>query len=104
MARRKLSDPKPLSTSSRLSSASKKAAQKVAEKLAAGKGETSSSTAATVNFPTVAFPANTSATNSTGNIAGTVPGLPNLTPDQVSGMLPKFDLSAYQISDPVTPP
>lgn len=102
MARRKLSDPKPLSTGTRLSSASKKAAQKVAEKLATGSSGTTSSTAA-VNLPSITFPATTSTTTSAGNIIGIVPGLPTLTPDQVSGMLPKFDLSAYQISDPLNP-
>jgi hypothetical protein len=85
-----------------LSSASKKAAQKVAEKLASGSREATSSTATAVNVPSVAFPTTTTSTN--GNIAGTVPGLPGLTPDQVSGMLPKFDLSAYQITDPLNPP
>jgi hypothetical protein len=100
MARPRLSDPKPLSTGTRLSSASKKAAQKVAEKLAAG--STESSTTAAVNLPSITFPTTTTSTN--GNIAGTVPGLPGLIPDQVSGMLPKFDLSAYQISDPLNPP
>lgn len=104
MARRKLSDPKPLSTGTRLSSASKKAAQKVAEKLAAGSTETTSSTAAAVNLPSITFPTTTSTTTSTGNITGTIPGLPTLTPDQVSGMLPKFDLTAYQITDPLNPP
>ena len=104
MARRNLSDPKPRATSSRLSSASKKAAQKVAEKLAAGSRETTSSTATAVNVPSVSFPATASTTSTNGSIAGTVPGLPGLTPDQVSGMLPKFDLSAYQITDPLNPP
>lgn len=103
MARRKLSDPKPLSTGTRLSSASKKAAQKVAEKLAAGSGETTSSTAV-INPPSITFPTTTSTTTSTGKITGTIPGLPTLTPDQISGMLPKFDLSAYQITDPLNPP
>jgi hypothetical protein len=104
MARRKLSDPKPLSTGTRLSSASKKAAQKVAEKLAAGSTETTSSTTAAVNLPSIAFPATTSTTTNAGNITGTVPGLPTLTPDQISGMLPKFDLSTYRIADPLNPP
>jgi hypothetical protein len=34
-----------------------------------------------------------------------VPGLPNtLTPNQVSGVMPKFNESAYNISDPLNPP
>jgi hypothetical protein len=88
-----------------LSSASKKAAQKVAEKLASGSKETVGAVAATVNnFPAVVGKATTGTSNTAGAISRTVPGLPDLTPDQVSGMLPKFDLSAYQISDPLNPP
>jgi hypothetical protein len=105
MARRKLSDPKPQATSSRLSSASKKAAQKVAEKLASGSKETVSTVAAAVNsFPAVVGKATTGKPSTAETVSGTVPGLPALTPDQVSGMLPKFDLGAYQISDPLNPP
>jgi hypothetical protein len=104
MARRNLSDPKPRATSSRLSSASKKAAQKVAEKLAAGSREATSSTTTAANVPTVTFPASASATNSAGTITGTVPGLPGLMPDQISGMLPNFDIGTYRITNPLNPP
>jgi DNA-binding ferritin-like protein len=44
------------------------------------------------------------AVNTATPAAFIVPGLPShITPDSIAGMLPKFDESAYQIVDPLTP-
>ena len=95
----------------RLNDASKtRAAKKVAEKV--GKGTSSSAKSASSLASKVsdavsnaASKANTSpSTSSAGKTAITVPGLADITPDKVSGMLPSFNSDSYQITDPLNPP
>lgn len=83
--------------STKLAGASKAAAKSVASKLA---GSTATTTAATPNtsIPSVAVSSNN------GKVAISVPGLSDITPDKVAAMLPQFNESAYQISDPLNPP
>ena len=51
-----------------------------------------------------AIAANTSISTN-GSIAVVVPGLAtHINPDAISGMLPQFNESAYQITDPLNPP
>jgi hypothetical protein len=70
----------------------------VASKIAGG----SKAKTATVDKPiaaAIAFPSSNATT------AVTLPGLPtNISPDRISGMLPQFNESAYQITDPLNPP
>lgn len=91
----------------KLSDASKtRAAKKVAEKV--GKGASSSAKATTnpaKSGSSLAPNINTSPTTSNaGNTVVTVPGLADITPDKVSGMLPSFNSDSYQIADPLNPP
>jgi hypothetical protein len=87
-----------------LSSARKSAAKKVAEKIAGGSKAKATST--TVDKPVAAAAlAYSPAVNTATPAAFVVPGLPShITPDAVVGMMPKFEESAYQISDPLNPP
>jgi hypothetical protein len=83
----------------RLSGARKTAAKNVAQKIAGG----SKAKAATIDQPVatsaITFPTPNATT------AVNLPGLPsNITPARISGMLPQFDESAYQITDPLNPP
>ena len=91
----------------RLNDASKtRAAKKVAQKV----GKATSSPAKSTTNPaksgsSLAPNANTSPTTSnTEKKAITVPGLADITPDKVSGMLPQFNSDSYQIADPLNPP
>jgi hypothetical protein len=82
----------------RLSSARKTAVKNVAQKIAGG--SKTKATTATVEKPVakaaIAFP--------TPAIAVNLPGLPsNISPDRISEMLPQFNESAYQITDPLNP-
>src|SRR4028119_1479769 len=86
----------------RLSSNRKNAAKAVADKIA---GKTSSATA--VNSPTPAMSVPVSSKPSAiaatqGDIS--VPGLMEFTPEKIEGMLPQFDDSKYQVTDPLSPP
>lgn len=87
--------------------AQKRAASKVASKVARGsKSKTDKSPATALVMP------NTSTPTSNGNQFSTsfsttsteVPGLPALSPDSVAGMLPQFNEESYVISDPLNPP
>jgi hypothetical protein len=86
----------------RLSSNRRNAAKAVADKIA---GKTSSATSVSSPMPTMSVPVSskTSAIAATqGDIS--VPGLIDFTPDKIAGMLPQFDDSKYQVTDPLNPP
>lgn len=86
----------------RLSSNRKNAAKAVADKIA---GKTSSATAVSSPAPTMSVPVSSkpSAIAMTqGDIS--VPGLIDFTPEKIAGMLPQFDDSKYQVTDPLNPP
>jgi len=78
----------------RLSSASKRASEKVAEKLS-----NSGSKSTTANNPTT----NASAIT-TSQTSVSVPGLMEFSPDNIQGMLPQFEDGKYQVNDPLNPP
>jgi hypothetical protein len=86
----------------RLSSASKTSAQKVADKIAksakTGKGSTTET-----HLPVVSTPANITQLP-ISEISLDVPGLTPLSPSNVPELLPQFDISNYQIEDPLNPP
>jgi hypothetical protein len=87
----------------RLSSARKTAAKDVAQKIAGG--SKAKPTTATAEKPFGNEIAYSPAVNTATPAAFVVPGLPtHITPDAVVGMMPKFEESAYQISDPLNPP
>ncbi|MDZ7970393.1 MAG: hypothetical protein RM368_36610 [Nostoc sp. DedSLP03] len=71
----------------------KAAAQAVAQKLARGKQNSTSSTNNS-----------TSATSTTVPIDSRIPGLMTVTPDLISGMMPAFKPEDYRINDPLNPP
>lgn len=85
----------------KLNNSSKSAASKVASKLAktAKSGNKSDSS-------TAITPSKGSNLASTGNgqIKVNIPGLPDITPDKLSGMMPQFNPDSYQITDPLNPP
>ena len=104
MARDNLSSAAKARAGSRLSGARKKAAQKVASKIAGTSSGKATPDAISKPASVAATAANTSITTS-GSIAVVVPGLAtHITPDAISGMLPQFNESAYQITDPLNPP
>jgi hypothetical protein len=78
----------------RLSSASKRAAEKVAAKLS---GNGSKPTAAN-------NPATNASAITTSQTSVSVPGLMEFTPDNIQGMLPPFEDGKYQVNDPLNPP
>lgn len=78
----------------RLSNSAKLAASTVASKLG---GKSDSTTSPATNTTS----SNTIQPNQSNLI--TIPGLAQITPDSVGGMMPKFEESAYQISDPLNP-
>jgi hypothetical protein len=87
----------------RLTSARSTAAKNVASKLAGN--SKAKATTATVEKPVGNAIAYSQAVNTATPAAFVVPGLPgHITPDAVVGMMPKFEESAYQISDPLNPP
>jgi hypothetical protein len=87
----------------RLTSARSTAAKNVASKLAGN--SKAKATTATVEKPVGNAIAYSQAVNTATPAAFVVPGLPShITPDAVVGMMPKFEESAYQISDPLNPP
>jgi hypothetical protein len=86
----------------RLSSNRKNAAKAVADKIA---GKTSSVTTASAPTPTVSVPTSSKPTVvSTTQSAISVPGLMDFAPEKIEGMLPQFDDSKYQVTDPLNPP
>ena len=104
MARDNLSSAAKARAGSKLSGARKKAAQKVASKIAGTSSGKATPDAISKPASVAASAANTSISTN-GSIAVVVPGLPtHITPDAISGMLPQFDESAYQITDPLNPP
>jgi hypothetical protein len=104
MARDNLSSAAKARAGSKLSGARKKAAQNVASKIARTSSGKATPDAISKPASVAATAANTSISTN-GSIAVVVPGLPtHITPDAISGMLPQFDESAYQISDPLNPP
>jgi hypothetical protein len=87
----------------RLTSARSTAAKNVASKLAGN--SKAKATTATSEKPVGNAIAYSPAVNTATPAAFVVPGLPShITPDAVVGMMPKFEESAYQISDPLNPP
>jgi hypothetical protein len=84
----------------KLNNSAKSAADKVASKLAKTANSNSSTTAIT---PTPSAPKIDVATGN-GQIKVNIPGLPEITPDKLSGMMPQFNPEAYQITDPLNPP
>ncbi|MCP6763002.1 MAG: hypothetical protein NHB32_30490 [Fischerella sp. CENA71] len=52
---------------------------------------------ATVSSPAVV-------TNSNGNISVAAPGLPDLRPEGIAALTPRFELSQYHVDDPLNPP
>jgi len=85
----------------RLSSNRKNAAKAVADKIA---GKTSSATAVSSPAPTMSVPVSSKpSTIATTQGDITVPGLIDFTPDKIAGMLPQFDDSKYQVTDPFNP-
>ncbi|HEY9652290.1 MAG TPA: hypothetical protein V6C95_16645 [Coleofasciculaceae cyanobacterium] len=84
----------------RLGNSSKTSSKKVADKLA-GKGKTrESKSPATPSKPALTTP--TQAT--TTAIKSVVPGLTEIAPDSIAGMLPVFNPDSYTIVDPLNPP
>jgi len=87
----------------RLTSARSTAAKNVAQKIAGG--SKAKATTTTVEKPFGNEIAYSPAVNTATPAAFVVPGLPtHITPDAVVGMMPKFQESTYQISDPLNPP
>jgi len=86
-----------------LSTARKKSAKTVANKLAK-KAPKSPSVPAPSSPSVPSVPALSPTTSTNTGFSSTVPGLVGITPDAVVGMMPKFDQSAYQIIDPLNPP
>jgi hypothetical protein len=87
----------------RLTSARSTAAKNVASKLAGN--SKAKATTATSEKPVGNAIAYSQAVNTATPAAFVVPGLPtHITPNAVVGMMPKFEESAYQISDPLNPP
>jgi len=83
----------------RLSSARKTAAKNVAQKIAGGSKTRGTATTVVEKPVALAVP------NGNASTAFVLPGLPShITPGAIAGMLPKFDESAYAISDPLNPP
>jgi hypothetical protein len=78
----------------RLSSASKRASDKVAAKLS-----NNGSNSTTVNNP-----ATNASAITTNQTSVTVPGLMEFTPNDIQGMLPQFEDGKYQVNDPLNPP
>lgn len=104
MARDNLSIAAKARAGSKLTNARKQAAQNVASKIA-GTGSGKANTSAISKPASVAATAANTPINNSGSIAVVVPGLPtHITPDAISGMLPQFSESAYQITDPLNPP
>jgi len=90
-----------------LSTARKKSAKTVANKLAKKAPKSPSAPTSPAPSAPTFTPAIATSPNSTANNTGfssTVPGLVGITPDAVVGMMPKFDQTAYQIIDPLNPP
>jgi len=85
-----------------LSTARKKSAKTVANKLA--KKAPKSPSVPAPSSPAPSVPALSPTTSNNTGFSSTVPGLVGITPDAVVGMMPKFDQSAYQIIDPLNPP
>jgi hypothetical protein len=90
-----------------LSTARKKSAKAVANKLAKKAPKSPSvPTSPTPSAPTPSSPSVRTYPLPASNqhcFSSTVPGLVGITPDAVVGMMPKFDQSAYQIIDPLNP-
>jgi|ERR671933_1322161 hypothetical protein len=91
--------------------ARKRAADKVASKVANRSKAENDSVSTASSVATLATPnTSTSASNghkpstSVSNTSTVVPGLLALSPDSVVGMLPQFNEGAYVISDPLNPP
>jgi len=104
MARDNLSSAAKGRAGSRLSGARKKAAQNVASKIAGTSSGKATPDAISKPASVAAIAANTSISTN-GSIAVVVPGLAtHINPDAISGMLPQFNESAYQITDPLNPP
>jgi hypothetical protein len=104
MARENLSSAAKARAGSKLSGARKKAAQNVASKIAGTSSGKATTDAISKPASVAATAANTSISTN-GSIAVVVPGLPtHITPDAISGMLPQFNESAYQITDPLNIP
>ena len=83
----------------RLSGARKTAAKNVAQKIAGGSKALGTATTVVEKPVALAVP------NGNASTAFVLPGLPShITPGAIAGMLPKFDESAYQIVDPLSPP
>jgi hypothetical protein len=83
-----------------LSGSRKTTAKAVAQKIA-GKGSTKSTPAVADKTPVASSPIVSS--SSTG-FSTVVPGLIEITPDAVAGMMPQFQENSYAISDPLNPP
>lgn len=84
----------------RLANSSKTSSKKVADKLA---GKTKSRESKPSAIPPK--PALTTATQSTTTpIKSVVPGLTEIAPDAIAGMLPAFNSDNYTIVDPLNPP
>ena len=85
-----------------LSTARKKSAKTVANKLA--KKSPKSPSVPTPSSLAPSVPALSPTPSNNTGFSSTVPGLVGITPDAVVGMMPKFDQTAYQIIDPLNPP
>lgn len=104
MARDNLSSAARARAGSKLSGARKQAAQNVASKIAGTSSGKTNTNLVSKSASVAAIAANTPI-NTNGSIAVVVPGLPShITPGAISGMLPQFNESAYQITDPLNPP
>lgn len=78
----------------------KAAAKRVASKIA----DSGNTSVIPVSSPVNSSVPAVTVQNSNGKAAITVPGLSDITPDKVAGMLPQFNESAYHIADPLNPP
>jgi hypothetical protein len=89
----------------KLASSTKTAAKTVAEKITKSKSKPKDTLAPTTSSTPTSK--NGNQPTAASNTAVTVPDLPSslsLTPDKVAGMMPQFNESSYNISDPLNPP
>lgn len=85
----------------KLNNSTKSAASKVASKLAKTSKSDNTSDSSTAITPSRG---KSDVVTTNGQIKVNIPGLPDITPDKLSGMMPQFNPESYQITDPLNPP
>lgn len=87
-----------------LKNASKARAKASAKRVASKIADTPKVTTSVSNSVPIGSPSFLANKNSSSNSSVVVPGLVGIAPDQIAGMMPSFNESAYQITDPLNPP